>query len=90
MDRSWSLTGSAMRMCCRNHGWARSVSPRALEKNRAGLWKKEQNSPFCPQDDRERTLGNSNITGEKTGGECGRVVSTPAKSVPRRMGKNNP
>lgn len=32
LGRSSSLTGSAMMICCRNHGWARSVSPKALER----------------------------------------------------------
>lgn len=31
---SSSLTGLAKMICCRNHGWARSVSPKALERTK--------------------------------------------------------
>lgn len=34
MGRSSSLTGLAKKICCRNHGWARSVSPKALERTK--------------------------------------------------------
>lgn len=28
------VTGSAKMICCRNHGWGRSVSPKALERTK--------------------------------------------------------